>query len=193
MWLFIFLLVWVGRGAVRERNHGPSDAAPYIKAGRQARGANDAAGRMNLSSIPPGVRRHSPAPGADSGSTGFSPGGRTCSNTLLAIRWRKDPPNGPTPGSPVFPNTKAQGRGARATRPPGYHCRQGPRTFIRPLHHLHRAGGWSQEARRSPGIPEDPTGPVEERRHPTTWGCFRSPACSAPFPSGPGRGPGLAP
>lgn len=54
--LFIFLLVWAGRGAARKKNRIPTCEPPYITAGRRALGANDPGGKGGLSCRLPAER-----------------------------------------------------------------------------------------------------------------------------------------
>lgn len=44
IWLFIFLLVWVGRGALRKKNHVPTYGLPSIKPRDGADRTNDLPG-----------------------------------------------------------------------------------------------------------------------------------------------------
>lgn len=134
--LFIFLLVWAGRGAARKKNRRPTCEPPYITAGRRALGANDPGGEGGLSSRLT-AEREGASPATGLGDT-------------------------PVSGCPQLPSKgkrqKVYTWGARDAGQEGPSCshraaRPGP---------CHSSTG-SQEAHAIPASPGDRRWPVEER------------------------------
>lgn len=102
--LFIFLLVWAGRGAAGKKNRIPTREPPYITAGRRALGANDPGGRGGAElQAHGGERRRFP---------GYEPGGHACIRVFSATKQRKAAGRAYTWG--------AQGHRAGRVRPLGH-------------------------------------------------------------------------